>query len=234
MQGDPALAVLEVLRQDPAARSGDLADRGRLLRAGYDAFISSMDSFQGDLAVDLARELFAEDPAIWSAFCLEGALRRSADSEAGPESPRFREALEVLESLRESNASDPVAQLDLTNRIAILAGGFGARIVERASLGRSLASRGVDGAQITGLAALADRPAVAERLFGSLLDRSMARPAATAPSGENGQDDESVMPSSPIESLPSRDVPPEAAPWALRGHALASLELLRGPFSIQD
>lgn len=231
---DGAERVLAALRQEPAERSGEFADRGQLLRAGFDVFIASMDSFQGDSAVEVARELFAEDPAIWSAFCLEGSLRRSAAADAGHESLAFREAMGILESLRESNAAEPGVRLDLTNRIAILAGGFGARAEERAALGRSLASRGVDGAQIAGLWALAQDPAQAARLFGSLLDRSMARRSDPETAVVNVQDDASVTASSPIGTLPVLDLNPEAAPWALRGHALASLELLRGPSSIQD
>ena len=52
--------------------------------------------------------------------------------------------------------------------------------------------------------------------------------------GENGEDDESVTASSPIENLQPPILQPEAAPWAMRGHALATLELLRGPSSIPD
>lgn len=231
---EKAAAVLKVLAQEPSSRVGELADRGRLLRAGFNAFIERMEAYDGDMSVSLARELFAEDRAVWSAFCLEGALRRSAAADAGPGSAPFDEALSVLEGLRTTYAADPVIRVDLTNRIALLAAGFGARISENAALGRSLAAGGIDGAQIAGLAALSGEPDVAARLFGSLLDRSSLRVISAGDGAENRKDDESVSTSSSIDNVQPPILQPEAAPWALRGHALATLEQLRGPSSIPD
>lgn len=236
---DQAAEVLRALRAEPSERTGAFQDRGALLRAGFDAFIERMDAFDGDASVALATELYAEDPAIWSGFCLEGALRRSADAEASGQSAPCRTALEMLRGLRESYTGNPSAQLDVTHRIAILGAGFGDRRLERAALGRALAAGGIDGAQISGLAALRADRATALKLFGSQLDRALHRGAPEAPgAGElapKEQDDESVTPSSLIDKgaepswLPP--IQPEAAPWALRGHALASLELLRGSSS---
>ena len=226
---DPAVEraaeVLDALRQEPSERPSELQDRAALLRAGFDAFIERMDAFDGDSSLALARELYQEDPAIWSGFCLEGALRRSAPAGANSESASFRSAREMLLALRESYKGSPQGEIDVTHRLAILGAGFNARSLEQSALGRALTAGGIDGAQITGLAQLKEHPAVAQRLFGSLLDRSLRRPSVPGP-----EDDESVTPSSPI-ALEPFPFQPEAAPWALRGHALASLELLRASSS---
>ncbi len=232
-------AVLEVLQLDPSARTGDLAQPGPLLRAGFDAFVERMDAFDKDRSLALARELFAESPAVWSGFCLEGALRRSAAAgDEGPNSAAFRSALTMLETLRETYAGDPTTQLDITQRIAILSFGFNVRSREQVALGRALASTGNDAAQIAGLHALDRDHGAAARLFGSLLDRvkkaPLRRPLQPDVSTSTGEDDESVTGASSIEKVPSTTPQPEAVAWALRGHALASLELLRGPSSIQD
>jgi hypothetical protein len=230
---DQAKGILAELAAEPSQRSEAYQDRAKLLTSGFNAFIERMDAFDGELSVGLATELFREDPAIWSAFCLEGALRRSAPVGADGQSMECQAALKALLSLRESYTGEPPAQLDLTHRIAILGAGFGDRLLERSALGRALAAGGVDGAQISGLAALQQDAAAAQRLFGSLLDRSLDRSYLAEP---GGQHDESVTPTSTIENSPQPYSPeaswrprltPESAPWALRGHALASLELLR-------
>lgn len=225
---DQAKGILAELSAEPSQRSEAFQDRATLLTAGFNAFIERMDAFDGELSVGLATELFREDPAIWSAFCLEGALRRSAPASADGQSADCQAALQPLLRLRESYTGEPAAQLDLTHRIAILGAGFGDRPLEGAALGRALAAGGVDGAQISGLAALRQDGTAAQRLFGSLLDRSLDRADPTAP---RGQHDDSVTPSSSIENSPQSPrrprLTPESAPWALRGHALASLELLR-------
>ena len=232
---DRAQGVLRALEQDPADRPAEFQDRGVLLRAGFDAFIERMDAFDGETSVAIARELYAEDSAIWSGFCYEGALRRSAAADAGPGSAGFRAAQDMLVGLRESYTGAPQGLIDVTHRLAILGAGFNDRSLERRALGRALAAGGVDGAQISGLAVLQAEPATAMRLFGSLLDRSLVRQSAGAaagsPGASNAQDDESVTSTSPIDNVTHPILQPEAAPWALRGHALASLELLRGSSS---
>ncbi|MFT6833039.1 MAG: hypothetical protein ACJAZN_003220, partial [Planctomycetota bacterium] len=44
---EKAAAVLKVLAQEPSSRVGELADRGRLLRAGFNAFIERMEAYDG-------------------------------------------------------------------------------------------------------------------------------------------------------------------------------------------
>ena len=191
-------------------RSDAYQDRGAILRAGFEAFTDRIAQTDGPRAVELARGLFREDPAIWSAFCLEGALRR-AD---GVSDQAFREASAALDAVAAANAADANATLAIVQRRAILCAGFGRPVEERAALGAALARGGIDGAQITGLAKLqAGDHAAAAALFGSLLDRWPGPDGDQEPARD--------------ESVTNARVPKNSSPWALRGHALATLELLR-------
>ena len=182
-----------------ALPSASAADDQRLLVEGFAAFIASMDAFDGPRAIRLARGMHAHAGAIWSAFCVEGALRRAApaDVEHGLSLRSFDEADSALVELLAGQALTASDELALTHRRAILAAGFARHGAERAALGRALSAGGIDGAQISGLAALTrGDDAAAARLFGSLLDAGHS---------------------------------PDVLPWPLRGHGIATLELLRGP-----
>ncbi|MEM9802581.1 MAG: hypothetical protein AAGA20_19805 [Planctomycetota bacterium] len=176
----------------------DASDEQALLVEGFQSFLERLeDAFDGERATRLAELMHARADAVWSAFCLEGALRRSAD--ADPTSVRSRQAYEradaVLTALEARADLGPADGLAVVHRRAILAAGFDDTAAERRALGGALALGGIDGAQISGLAALRDGDGrSAARLFGSLLD------------GQHS---------------------PDVLPWAVRGHGLGSLELLR-------
>jgi len=168
-----------------------------LLQEAFDLFLQRMEVKDGPGAVGLARAMHNRAPAPWSAFCLEGALRRSSPANARGESAlaAYAEADATLTSLLRSEGLGSADWLAVTQRRAILAAGFDDRAGESASLGRALSQGGIDGAQILGLRALgAGDHRVSARLFGLLLDRR--EPAANRP-------------------------------WALRGHGLAALESVR-------
>lgn len=183
--------------EDPAANDG-------VLREGYDEFIARMDAYDAGAATRLARVMHERAGAVWSAFCLEGALRRGAPAGAGrPESVEaFKEADAVLGRLIEAVGISVGERIALVQRRAILCAGFGRRAQERLELGRALGAHGVDGAQILGFAALVSGDdETSAKLFASLLDRAYSE-------AEGG---------------------PDAAPWALRGHTLAVYEGLLVP-----
>ena len=179
---------------DPSLQAEALAP---LLQEAFDLFLARMEARDGPGAVGLARAMYGRAPAPWSAFCLEGALRRSSPADATAEGAllAYAEADASLTSLLRSEGLASADRLAVTQRRAILAAGFADRSGERAALGRALSRGGIDGAQIRGLNALqACQHLEAARLFGLLMDRG--DPAADRP-------------------------------WALRGHGLASLESLR-------
>lgn len=175
-----------------------LADPARAsdaYREAFDAFVERMDAFDVDASQRLARAMHGSAGAVWSAFCLEGALRRTAPARA--DDPRsaaaYEEADSALAQLLAAPGLSNAQRVDLLQRRALLCAGFARRDAERAALGGALGGQGIDGAQILGLAALVRGDAeTSSVLFASLLDRA------------------------------SFDL--ESAPWALRGHALSVLE----------
>ena len=194
------------------ARLGDPGEPAAVLNDGFNLFIERMDAYDGRGSVRLARALFERSPAVWSAFVLEGALRRSApaDPRAEVSIAAYEEAETALEDLVASPRTSGPDRVALIQRRAILAAGFDRPRAERQALGAALASGGVDGAQILGLAALTtNERETAAALFASLLDRSSPEPADQPPD---------VDPA-PAEAR-------ERPPWALRGHSLAVLEQL--------
>lgn len=156
----------------------ELTDDGQSLRSGalqegFDAFTRLMDAHDGERAVALARAMHGRAGEVWSAFCLEGALRRSAPADAGPGSPALAEAAGALDALLARTPELPLRdRIDVLQRKAILHAGFGDRAAERRALGAALALGGVDAAQIRALQALQQGdPETGARLFASLLDR---------------------------------------------------------------
>ncbi|MEL6903914.1 MAG: hypothetical protein AAFU73_03240 [Planctomycetota bacterium] len=218
MQAEDAGAVR---RADELAAAIEASDPGApdaaLLRSGFDVFVERMDAFDGERAVRLGRALFAAQPAVWSAFCLEGALRRSAP--AGPDADASRAAHAAAnQALRGliGPGTPTVDRVALEQRLALLHAGFRRGDSERAALGAAIGMGGVDATQIVALAALAaggsaprnagvqapsgpEDPETAAALFASLLDRSRTGAVGSGPV-------------------------PASAPWALRGHGLAALE----------
>ncbi len=168
-------------RQDLLEALADPARAGAALGPAFEAFLDAMDRFDGPAAVELARAMHASALTIregapgfdvlWSAFCLEGALRRSAP-ESGPARARhLEEARAVITARLESAETAPAERAALLQRLAILEAGFGERAAERAALGGALALHGIDGAQITGLQRLdGGDPLAAAALFAALLD----------------------------------------------------------------
>lgn len=225
--GIPGAATSDAGRQEPSAQ-GELDSLLRqlasnvegpaALRPAYDAFLKSMEEYNADAALRIARAMHQRSFAmldsgqvastVWSVFCLEGALRRGAT--AANEDARFREASSVIRTLQHHPRTSSADRLALIQRHAIVAAAFGRHGIEAADLGGALAQGGIDGAQITGLARLgsAVRNGMADSetaaaLFANLLDRTVQGPGGPMPVGPND------------------------APWALRGHGLAVLEALR-------
>jgi len=194
--GQDSTRAQELIQALEASGTDD-ATVAPLLQEAFDLFLMKMERKDGPGAVGLARAMHARAPAPWSAFCLEGALRRSAPADPKGEGAlgAFAEADGALTALLRSSELGVAERLAVTQRRAILAAGFADPAGERASLGRALAQGGIDGAQILGLHALqAGEHLESARLFGLLLDR-----------GEQAA----------------------VIPWALRGHGLAALESVR-------
>lgn len=193
-------AVADRLAELFESDAPDDALAGRYNEA-FEAFIDRLElAHDGERAVRIARSMHGRARALWSAFCLEGALRRSAALGDGPESANYEEADAALVTLLSTpGALTDAERVDVIQRRAILAAGFGATHEEQRALGRAIALGGTDGFQISGLAALTRGDDVeAAKLFGALLDRRRAVGA-------------------PIDEAPA---------WALRGHGLASLARL--------
>lgn len=202
-----------------ARLTDDVPDRDEdaLLAGAFDAFVERMDAFDGDRAVALGRAVFERTPAVWSAFCLEGGLRRSAPADLGSPAARaaHAEANTALEGLLAAGLGAP-DRLAVVQRLALLHAGFQRPAAERRALGAALGAGGFDGLQIMALKGLSRAegasawscasPETAGALFASLLDRGSG--AQAAPAGAD----------------PPAGGPPEDAPWALRGHGLAALE----------
>lgn len=171
--------------------------RGERLEVAYRAFLGAEARFAGDEMLGLAEAMHARDRAIWSAFCLEGALRRGFG--------RYGDAEGVLEALqREYEAAGDPAQRGeavraLVERRALVAAGAGEREHEAALLGRALGAGSADARQILGFAALR-----AGDVRGALAHFEVL--LAGAPSVEQAP-------------TPARDLPP----WALRGYGVALL-----------
>lgn len=163
------------------ARLADDQEGPAALRPAFNAFLAAMDRFDGPASLRLARAMHARSLAIranapdydviWSAFCLEGALRRSAPLEGPDRARHLTEARQILRALLDAPGCTSAQREALIQRLAILEAGFDQPEAERAALGGALALHGIDGAQITGLAALrrghCDRAAA---LFATLLD----------------------------------------------------------------
>lgn len=157
---------------DALAPGGDVERLPQRLQEGFDAFVAAERAFEGPLAVALARALHRQARATWSAFCLEGILRRTGDLD---------EAEAVLTQLVRAPARQERAER--SGRQAIVARGAGRLEAARRHLGAVLAAGGADGAQMLGLEALRrGSPAEAAAHFGSLLAGVRAGETSTLPS----------------------------------------------------
>ena len=159
-------AILRSLADASFTQLHPSAQRDRL-DVAFHAFLDAGERFAGDEMLSLAQGLYDRAPAIWSAFCLEGALRRGHG--------RYAEADAVIaERLAiDGEQIGEMGRVELLERRAIIAAGRGAWAQERALLGPALVHGGRDARQILGLRALSrgDRPEAA-RLFGALLTDS--------------------------------------------------------------
>lgn len=159
------VAALDEAAGDPEAL------HPRQLRA-FEVFQLEHDDFQGARSVALAEAMHRHAAATWSAFCLEGALRRTGD---------YGRADAVL---REHLGRDlgPAERVDVVLRRAIVAAGAGDRAGELAALGRGLVGGGADAYQMLGRLALVEgRAAEARGLFRVLVDRHATDPAGAPP-----------------------------------------------------
>lgn len=178
----------------PAALEG-LAPEARLARleVAYRAFLGAEERCAAAELLALAEAMAAADPAPWSVFCLEGALRRGFG--------RYADADAALAAL-ERATSDRAVRRAVIERRALVAAGAGWASQEAALLGRALAEGSPDARQILGFAALcAGRAEEASAHFGALLVDAAREGRA------------------PGAGVAARDLPP----WALRGHGLALL-----------
>lgn len=143
-----------------------------LLQSAYEEFVRQHDSFRVDGARQLAEAMYAQQPATWSAFCLEGIARRGGD-------PARAEAV-LSEQLERVTAGQE--RIDLLERRAIARGGAGDLVGSRRDLARALASGGTDACQILGLQALETQQLdEARELFRILLERADRAADGTEP-----------------------------------------------------
>ncbi|MBL6720105.1 MAG: hypothetical protein ISQ08_01705 [Planctomycetes bacterium] len=148
------------------------------LQEGYEAFVAAERAFDGPLATALARAMHRQARATWSAFCLEGILRRTGDL-AGAEA--------VLSELE--RAANRQERADRAGRRAIVARGEGRLALACDHLGAVLAAGGADGAQMMGLQALrsGSRPEAAAHFAALLAGESLAAGSgAPAPWAQRG------------------------------------------------
>jgi len=132
------------------------------LEVAFQAFLGAEERHAADELLVLAEAFDARDPAPWSAFCLEGALRRGFG--------RYADADAVLREALERVTGDAPAVLAITERRALVAAGAGEALRERSLLGAAVARGSTDARQILGFAALrAGDRAAARAHFGVLV-----------------------------------------------------------------
>lgn len=154
-------ALLHALAPETFAALAPQARRERL-EVAYHAFLSAEERRSGDEMLQLAQAMYGRDAALWSAFCLEGALRRGFG--------RYAEADALLADLGAS-LPDPQGRRAVLERRALVAAGAGEAQRERALLGAALAQGSDDARQVLGFAALrAGDRAAARAHFGALLE----------------------------------------------------------------
>jgi hypothetical protein len=163
---DRAWALVDALA--PGADADLLPQR---LQEGFRAFVAAERAFEGPLATALAQALHRQARATWSAFCLEGILRRTGDLDG---------AAAALGEL--PRAAERQERADRAGRRAIVARGQGRLDLAWRHLGAVLATGGADGAQMLGLQALR-RGARAEAAahFGALLSADALGVASASP-----------------------------------------------------
>jgi len=138
----------------------------------FEVFQVEHDDYEGARAVAISEAMHRCAGASWSAFCLEGALRRTGDY--------VRADAVLREHLTRELA--PAERLDVVLRRAIVYAGAGDRGAERAALGRGLVGGGADAYQMLGrLALAAGERAAARDLFRALVDRHAGDPAGAPP-----------------------------------------------------
>ncbi len=144
----------------------------RLLTEAFGVFTAEHDAYEGEAALAVARAMHRHASATWSAFCLEGILRRLGHYEA---------ARDVLADHLVS-VSAPAERAAVVDRQAIVAAGAGWRSSESSHLGRGLVLGGTDAYQMLARRCLAEgKRADARTLFRVLVERSIHDPAQGPP-----------------------------------------------------
>ena len=144
----------------------------QVLQSAYEAFLPLHDAFRVADARYLAEAMFAEQPATWSAFCLEGIARRGGD-------PARAESVLTAQLERVPAGQE---RIDLLERRAIARGGAGDTLGSQQDLARALAAGGADACQILALQALeSGRAGEARELFRVLLERADRAPEGSEP-----------------------------------------------------
>lgn len=154
-----ALAPATLAELAPAARQ-------ERLQVGFQIFLGAEARRAGVEWLAIAEALFTADRALWSAFCLEGALRKGFG--------RYDDAERLLAELQAEHRGPEgrAERLELIGRRALVAAGAGQAAQERALLGQALGLGSQDARQILGFAALRAGDLVAARAhFGALFER---------------------------------------------------------------
>lgn len=155
---------------------GPASSLGARLQAGFEAFVTAERTYRLDWGTALATDLHARAGAVWSAFCLEGILRRGG---------RLEGAARVL--VTTGRQADRVPRAEVAGRRAIVSRGAGALEEAAGHLGAVIACGGADGPQMLGIQALLEgRSTVAARHFGALLADAPGPTASTPPWAQRG------------------------------------------------
>ena len=97
------LAALEGATEQPSAD-----DELQLLTEAYQSFLDRIEVCDGPRSVRLARAMHARAGAVWSAFCLDGSLRRASPADPGSEAARAAYAEADAALVRRVDGHDPV------------------------------------------------------------------------------------------------------------------------------
>ena len=155
---------------------GSGSSLGARLQAGFDAFVAAERAYRLEWATALATALHGRADAVWSAFCLEGILRRGG---------RLERAGAVLGAIGRQPERTPRAEV--AGRRAIVARGAGDLGEAASHLGVVVACGGADGPQMLGIQALLEgRSRVAARHFGALLSGAVGAQVAPPPWAQRG------------------------------------------------
>ena len=162
--GPARTAALVASLADDAVAGLSAQALGERLGVAFQAFLDAERRTAAEELLALARAFDARERAVWSAFCLEGALRRGHS--------RYAAADAALAAVQPRDAAEALALLE---RRALVAGAAGDTARETAFLGAALARGSTDARQVLGFRALrVGARAEAAVHFGVLLDPAVA------------------------------------------------------------